>query len=157
MTDTFNYMTKHPYTSILTAVVSATVGTALVAQALEAIGIIAGAISMTGIAAMLSIAGIMAVMGVQKTSDKLANIIVDNLTKGEYGNTQNNNNKDSVAAIHEIALAANKIKALAPTTEKIIEPIALGRALSAVGFFATKPRASITVGLEKEFLPPQIK
>lgn len=37
------------------------------------------------------------------------------------------------------------------------EHVALGRALSAVGFFAAKPRTSIIIGSEKELLPSQIK
>ena len=76
-TDTFNYMTKHPYTSILTAAVSATAGTALVVQALEIVGIAAGVVAMTGVAATLSIAGIMAIMGIQKAADKLAKKIME--------------------------------------------------------------------------------
>ena len=139
MTDTFNYMTKHPYASILTAAVSTTVGTALVVQALETVGIAAGAsvITMAGIAATLSIAGVMAVMGIQKAADKLATIIVENTHKVEHrNNTEEGKTND--AAVSQISLAVKK-QVESSTKEKIIEPIALGRALATVGLFS-KPR-----------------
>lgn len=161
MTDTFSYMTEHPYATSLTTAVVAPIVTSAVAQALETLGITVGLAVLTGIAATLSMAAITGTAlikaGADIVAEKLHAIIVDKTSKKENGNIQNNNNKSGVAVIldskKDNIISKTRIDDVKKDETSSIkdEHVALGRALATVGLFST-PRAH-TAAIESMHTP----